>query len=130
MEFLGIGPLELLFVIIIALIILGPKDMVKAGRTIGRILRSIVTSPNWRAIQQTSHEIRRLPNRLMREAGLEEIQKNLPRTDEITGDIGIDQVSNDLSKVGQGLSEWTTPPTEDQKISPPSLQSGENKPQD
>ena len=130
MDFLGIGPLELVFVIIIALIILGPKDMVKAGKTIGRLLRNIVTSPNWRAIQQTSQEIRRLPNHLMREAGLEEIQKNLPRTEELTHDIGINKISEDISQVGKGLSDWTTPPVAENKISPPSLQSEENNPQD
>ena len=32
MEILGIGPLELFFILIIALIVLGPNDMVKAGR--------------------------------------------------------------------------------------------------
>lgn len=72
MDILGIGPLELFFIIIIALIVLGPKDMVKAGRTIGRYLRMIVKSSGWQAVQQTSRELRKLPNRLMREAGLEE----------------------------------------------------------
>ncbi len=78
MEFLGIGPLELFFIVLIALIVLGPKDMVKAGRTIGRFLRTLVTSPTWRTIQQTSRELRYLPNRLMREAGLEDLKQNLP----------------------------------------------------
>jgi Sec-independent protein translocase protein TatA len=85
MEFLGIGPLELLFIFLIALIVLGPKDIVKTGRMVGRVLRKIVTSPQWRTINQTSKEIRNLPNRLIREAGLEdevqqiqELQKSLP----------------------------------------------------
>jgi uncharacterized protein YjiS (DUF1127 family) len=72
MEILGIGPLELFFILIIALIVLGPKDMVKAGRTIGRFLRSLVTSPTWRAVSRTSTELRNLPNKLIRDAGLEE----------------------------------------------------------
>ncbi len=110
MEFLGIGPLELLFVVIIALIILGPKDMVKAGKTIGRTLRKIVTSPNWRAIQQTSRELRQLPNRLMREAGLEELQKNIPKPDVIGHELGLDEIKENLSDVSGELSDWTTPP--------------------
>lgn len=68
MEFLGIGPSELVFIVIIALIILGPKDMQKAGRTIGKWLRNIVTSDGWKVFQQTSRELRTLPNRLMRDA--------------------------------------------------------------
>ena len=44
MELFGIGPLELLFILIIALIVLGPKDMVKAGRTLGRFMRQLMMS--------------------------------------------------------------------------------------
>jgi sec-independent protein translocase protein TatB len=68
MEFLGVGPSELVFIFIIAIIILGPKDMQKAGKTIGKWMRDIVTSDGWKIFQQTSREIRTLPNRLMREA--------------------------------------------------------------
>lgn len=68
MEILGIGMPELIFIIIIALLVLGPKDMEKAGRTIGRFLRNLVTSDGWKLFQQTSRDLRTLPNRLMREA--------------------------------------------------------------
>jgi sec-independent protein translocase protein TatB len=68
MEILGVGPSELVFIIIIALIVLGPKDMQKAGRTIGKFLRDMVTSDGWKIFQQTSRELRTLPNRLMRDA--------------------------------------------------------------
>jgi sec-independent protein translocase protein TatB len=80
MEILGVGPMELLFILIIALIVLGPEDMAKAGKTVGRTLRKIVMSPTWHAVQQTSRELRTLPNRLMREAGLEEEIKDLRQT--------------------------------------------------
>ncbi len=75
MEFLGIGPSELLFIVIIALIVLGPKDMQKAGRTIGKWMRKIVTSDGWKLFQQTSREIQTLPNRLMRDAALDELKE-------------------------------------------------------
>lgn len=68
MEILGIGAPELIFIIIIALIVLGPKDMEKTGKTIGKWLRDTVTSDSWKLFQQTTRELRNLPNRLMREA--------------------------------------------------------------
>lgn len=71
MEILGIGPSELVFIIIIALIVLGPKDMQKAGKNLGRWLNTIVKSDGWKAFQQTSKEIRTLPTKLMREANME-----------------------------------------------------------
>ena len=71
MEILGIGMSELVFIVIIALIVLGPKDMQKAGKTIGKFLRDIITSDGWKVFQQTSRELRTLPNRLMRDANEE-----------------------------------------------------------
>ena len=71
MEIFGIGASELLFILIIAIIVLGPKDMQKAGRTIGRWLNQLVRSDGWKALQRASQEVRRIPTHLMREANLD-----------------------------------------------------------
>jgi len=86
MEILGIGPSEFVFVLIIALIVLGPKDMQKAGRTIGKFLRDVVTSDAWKMFQQTSSELRTLPTRLMREANED-----------------LNQIGNELNKTTQAV---------------------------
>ncbi|MGE5124098.1 MAG: twin-arginine translocase TatA/TatE family subunit [Acidobacteriaceae bacterium] len=112
MEILGIGPLELFFILLIALIVLGPGDMVKAGRTLGRFLRKIITSSEWRTIQKASRELRYLPNRLMRDASLEDLSKDLTDINKISS-----QISTDVKKMEKDLSSWTTPP---ENISPPS----------
>ncbi len=87
MEILGVGPSEFIFIVIIALIVLGPKDMQKAGKTIGKWLRSIITSDGWRMFQQTSRELKTLPNRLMRDANEElgDIGKELKDTTNLIG---------------------------------------------
>ena len=79
MEILGIGMPELIFVVIIALLIMGPKDMQKAGKTIGKFLRDIITSDGWKIFQQTSRDLRNLPNRLIREANedLNQVNKEI-----------------------------------------------------
>lgn len=105
MEILGIGPLELLFILLIALIILGPGDMVKAGRTLGRFLRKIVTSPEWRTIQKASQELRYIPNRLIREANMEDLSKDLSDINK----IGVD-INSDVKQLNIDLASWTTPP--------------------
>src|SRR6266498_5125279 len=74
MEFLGIGPSELIFIVIIAIIILGPKDMQKAGKTVGRWLNGFIRSDGWKALQRASREIKNLPTNLRREANMEELQ--------------------------------------------------------
>ena len=71
MEILGVGAPELLFIIIIAIIILGPRDMQKAGRTIGTWLNKLIHSESWQILQKTSAEMRNLPRNLMREANME-----------------------------------------------------------
>jgi sec-independent protein translocase protein TatB len=71
MEILGIGWQELLFIVVIALIVLGPRDMQRAGRTIGRWLNQLVQSDSWKIFQKTSTELRNLPRNLMREANME-----------------------------------------------------------
>ena len=82
MEILGIGAQELIFIVIIALIVLGPKDMQKAGKTIGRWLNQLVNSDTWKIFQQTSGELRKLPRNLMKEANMEmqETERKLRRT--------------------------------------------------
>ena len=122
MEFLGVGPSELVFIVIIALIILGPKDMQKAGKTLGKWMRSIVTSDGWKMFQQTSRELRTLPNRLMRDANdeLNQIGKDLN-----------DTVSSALPKESN-ISSWMstpniTPRTQSVPTSPAPVQPPENK---
>jgi len=97
MDILGVGPLELVFILLLALIIMGPKDMVKSGRTIGRFLRKIVTSPSWHAVQKTSQEIRNLPSRLIREAGLEEMKDQLPDTAQIAKEFNLKTIGQDFT---------------------------------
>ena len=91
MEIFGIGWQELIFVVVIALIVLGPKDMQKAGKSLGRWLNQLVQSDGWKVFQKTSSELRNLPRNLMREANMEmrEVEKEIrgaidPRLDSST----------------------------------------------
>jgi Sec-independent protein translocase protein TatA len=77
MEILGIGPLELLLIVFVILIVLGPKDLVKTTKTLGQGLNKLVKSDLWRDIRQTSERVKNLPTELMRDAEMEEIQKSL-----------------------------------------------------
>jgi len=75
MDILGIGPLEIAFILLLVIIIFGPKDLAKAGKTVGQFLNKMVRSDTWKAVNQTTRELKNLPNRLMREAGLDELEK-------------------------------------------------------
>jgi sec-independent protein translocase protein TatB len=111
MEILGIGAPELIFILIIAIIVLGPKDMQKAGRTVGRWLNQLIHSDSWKVFQRTSAELRNLPRNLMRDANMEmaEMERDLrnaidPRID----------------------SQKQTASTQAPKADPPTVQSTDN----
>ena len=117
MEFLGVGPLELLFILLIALIFLGPNDMVKAGRTLGRTMRKIVMSPTWRNIRQTSDELRQLPTRLMRDASLEEAAEELKALGKDI-DATTRGLNREVNRATQGYAAWITPTNPGQPARP------------
>ncbi len=109
MDILGIGPLELLFIFIIILVVLGPNEMVKTGALLGRYLRKLMMSPTWKLIQDTSREIRYLPNKLARQAGLDEIQK------EVREGLDLPKIGGFPEQIEQDkrFEAWTNPTEKD-----------------
>ncbi|MGH2621131.1 MAG: Sec-independent protein translocase subunit TatA/TatB [Anaerolineales bacterium] len=75
MEILGIGPLEAIFIVLLALIAIGPRDLGTAARSLGRTLNRVYRSEAWQSLTQASRNLRGLPNRLAREAALEELDQ-------------------------------------------------------
>jgi sec-independent protein translocase protein TatB len=116
MEILGVGLSEFVFIVIIALIVLGPKDMQKAGRTIGKWLRGIVMSDGWKVFQQTTHELRTLPNKLMRDANEE-----------------LNQIGNEVRNASSPASNRVSPPKQPLRSQPyspdpaPAVETSENQ---
>lgn len=99
MDIFGIGATELVLIVLLALILMGPREMEKTSRTIGRFLRDLTRSEGWRAFRDTSREIRNLPNRLMREANIEDLQKDV-------GKIGKEV---EEATTIQGFGTWSSP---------------------
>ncbi|MGD2057823.1 MAG: twin-arginine translocase TatA/TatE family subunit [Anaerolineales bacterium] len=120
MDILGIGPLELLFIMLIALIVVGPKDLARVGRTLGRTLNRIYRSDSWRVLNEASKTIRTLPNRLAREAALEEL-------DAVKDDVNKtrEELESESRKFDQSLKAWTQPPTKNE----PPPESDEQEPE-
>ena len=107
MDIFGIGPLEFFLILLVALIVLGPNDMAKAGRNLGKFLRRLVMSEEWGIITRSAREFKYLPNRLMREAGVDEIKNELP---DISKDADLEGLNRDLREWQQDVSSWTKQP--------------------
>lgn len=67
MEIFGIGPLELILIVVVALIVLGPKDMVTTAQKAASWLRKLRSSDIW----ATTKEVMDIPNQVMKETGLD-----------------------------------------------------------
>jgi sec-independent protein translocase protein TatB len=135
MNLFGIGALEIVFILIIALIIVGPKDIGKYARSAGRFLNRFYRSDTWRLVRDTSRNLRTLPNRLAREAALEELEDIKRSLQDSMGELTkvqdqIEQTEKDILKESrssgeaeteglqesqekdEGLKAWTPPSTE------------------
>lgn len=116
MDIFGIGGPELIFILVIALLLIGPRDLGKTGRSIGRFLNQLYRSESWRTLNEASRTLRNLPNRLAREAALDEldqVRKEMAKTGEALADPARD--------IKQGLQAWT--PALDPEPIPPTVAS-------
>jgi Sec-independent protein translocase protein TatA len=107
MEFLGIGPLELAFIILIAIIVIGPRDIGRFARSAGQFLNRLYRSEEWKALNQASRNLRTLPNRLAREAALDELEKTRQEAEKAVQ--GVDPTSTtdaEPSKAESGSASW------------------------
>lgn len=122
MSLFGIGPMELVFILIIMILVLGPKNMVTSAQKLGVTLRKIVKSPFWATVMDTSREIREIPTRLIREAGMEEDIKNIKSTTDSIKNVGkfsvpIDPIKpQSSSKADESEKNTILPQTSNENI--------------
>lgn len=95
MEILNIGPLELIIILILMFVVLGPKDMILTAQRIGQWIRKFVRSPMWREIWGYSQEIRELPQKIMEESGLEETLAEVRQSTQ----AAADELHNQIKEV-------------------------------
>lgn len=114
MNIFGIGVLEIVFILIIALIFIGPKDIGKYARSAGRFLNRFYRSDAWRLMRDTSRNLRSLPNRLAREAALEELEEIKRSIENTAGELNsvqtqLKQTEKELVDSSKTAPEKETP---------------------
>lgn len=130
MNFLGIGAQELILIFVIVLLVLGPEQMVNSGAKIGSFIRNVLTSDAWKVMKNTAQELRKMPTKLAREAGLEEFRNQI-KDQEILGTLGSHL--DDIRSIDPALGTWTAKPKkqeseEPQEDSPAPKKEPETKP--
>lgn len=73
MEFLNIGWGEIIFILVIAFILLGPDRIKDFARDLGRWIRKLSQNEHFREAVHTSDEIRNFPRKVFDEALLDDI---------------------------------------------------------
>jgi Sec-independent protein translocase protein TatA len=124
MEIFGVGWMELFFILIIILLVAGPKDLQRGARGLGRLLNRIYKSPNYHAIRRASDELRNLPQRLAREANLEELDELRKVPQELQKELK--ETANTIGSAPQEMQAWVkdlskppTPPPPSPPAAPP-----------
>ncbi len=123
MDLLGVGPLELVFILLIVFLILGPNDLAATGKKLGRFLSTVRKSEFWRGVTQVTKEMRDLPTTLMREAELEDAKKEIEKDLKDVRNISREFKQGDLREIKVDLEESVQ--MEENKIAPPSIQDSE-----
>lgn len=106
MSFLGIGPLEFLLILLVAIILIGPRDLSQTARAVGRALRRVYQSEAWRALTQVSHSLRELPETLVREAELDELAELRRTAAGVKEDLeqGLKSFQQDMHELDESMA--------------------------
>ncbi len=117
MQILNIGPLELVAILVLALIIMGPKDLVKTGAQMGKFVRKIVKSPTWRSVVSTSQELKELPAKLVQETGIKEEFKQIEEvTTELRDELKVEAEMPNIEPVSIRSAEPEEPPVKESRF--------------
>jgi len=119
MEILGIGPLEFGLILVLMFVLLGPGGMVRIGQQAGSFIKNLVKSDGWRAIVNSSREIRQAQDKFMKESGIREDLEELRDTNKTLRSFDPDpyksQKIQDPTRVPQITDQPAIPPHAEQK---------------
>ena len=113
MKVFNIGIGEILFIIVLAVIIFGPENLVKSAREMGVFLRKVTKSPYWQEVWATRRDLEEIPRMLAKEANLKETLREL---DLDTKGVSS-QVSGAVTDLINEVDEKKAPP----KVKPPAV---------
>ena len=106
MQIFNVGALEFLLIFILALVLLGPDRMVETARGLGKWVYRLVRSPFWTSVMDTSRELRDLPTKIVREAGLEESIKEIKDINqEVKKQAGTKELNETVQEINREIRE-------------------------
>jgi len=96
MKIFNVGVLEIFFILLLAMIVLGPKKAVETAGNVGRWIKKLMKSQFWKNLVMTSREIQDLPKKIMDEAEIQRTIEELDRTSDTFSEILGDEIPEKL----------------------------------
>ena len=112
MNILNIGIPELLLLLVLALLVLGPEKLKRVLSDLARKLNRLVRSDQWRTVSGVYRDIREYPAKIMKEAQIDEIQKELDALNRQT-EQELRNIQRDASYIPSDVTESPKQPLEE-----------------
>lgn len=96
-----IGVTELLVIAVVAIIVVGPKELPRMLRMIGQVVSKA---------KGMAREFQNQFEEAAQESGITEIQEDIQKLDHITEDMGFDGAFDEIKEAGDELKESVTVP--------------------
>lgn len=113
MKFLNFGIGEILFILLLLVIIFGPKSLVKTAREAGAFFRKVTKSPYWQEVWATRRELEEIPKMIAKEARLDETLRELNLesrniSSSVTGAVSdlVKEVEHPIKNPASGDVSW------------------------
>lgn len=127
--FCGLGLPEIIILVLVSFVFIGPERSRELAITLGRWLRRIITSAWWREFNSMANAVRDLPNTLVRmselEDSLRQMQTDINQATQIDLDLKLPTVPQstspetivDPAQIENATADTITSP--DQPVAPP-----------
>ena len=93
MRILNVGIREVILLLVIMLILFGPRQMRENARNLARAIRKFIRSDTWRAFIGVVDDVNTIKDQVVRESGLQEIQDSLRGVTR-----SLDEIDTDLHR--------------------------------
>ena len=112
MRIFNIGIREVLLLLVIMLILFGPKQMQENARKFAQTIRRIVRSDTWRTFLEMYDDVNAIKDEVIRESGIREVQDSLRGVNLELINIDKDLRETDLDQGPETAGTAAAPETE------------------
>ena len=105
MRIFNVGIREVILLLVIMLILFGPRQMQENARNLAKWIRKLVRSDTWRTFLGLVDDVNTIKDQVIRESGIKEVQDSLRGVNRQLGEIDADLRRTDLSDIKETETE-------------------------